>query len=134
MQDVQKMLQTHPTPMNLDAQTLANCIEACFGCASTCTSCADACLAEEMVADLRFCIRQDLDCADICNATGRVLSRQTEPDMKILRAQVEACAAACGSCADECEKHAEMHEHCRLCAESCRRCEESCQKVLQALN
>ncbi len=134
MQDVQTMLQTHPAPMNLDAQTLAECVKACFDCASTCTSCADACLAEEMVADLRFCIRQDLDCADICNATGRVLSRQTEPDMKILRTQVEACAAACKSCGDECEKHAEMHEHCRLCAEACRRCEESCQRVLQVLN
>ena len=133
MQNVQAMLQAHPKPADLDAQTLAACVEACFDCASTCTSCADACLAEEMVADLRFCIRQDLDCADICNATGRILSRQTEPDTKILRAQLEACAAACGSCGDECEKHADMHEHCRLCAQSCRRCEESCRKVLQAL-
>ena len=94
---------------------------------------ADACLAEDMVAELRGCIRTDLDCADICEATGRVVSRQTEPDMGLLRAQLQACVAACRACGDACEQHAGMHEHCRVCAASCRRCEESCNRLLQQL-
>jgi hypothetical protein len=44
--------------------------------------CADACLGEEKVEMLRRCIRLNLDCADVCNATGRMLSRQQEPDLE----------------------------------------------------
>lgn len=112
---------------------LAECTKACFACAQVCSSCADACLAEDMVANLRFCIRNDLDCADICTATGRVLIRQTEPDWAMLRAQLESCKTACATCGAECERHSDMHEHCKLCAQSCRRCEEACESLLSAL-
>lgn len=131
---IQEMLKTHPKPMTIDTQVLAECVDACFECAATCTACADACLAEEMVAELRACIRTDLDCADVCNATGRIMARQTEPDTTLLRAQLEACAAACGVCGSSCEEHKDMHEHCRVCAEACRRCEASCRKVISALS
>ena len=130
----QQMLSTHPSGSDLDMGALTECIDACFECAQSCTACADACLAEDMVADLRHCIRTDLDCADICTTTGRVLSRLTEPDWSLVRAQVEALAQAVRACGDECEEHASMHEHCRVCAESCRRCEESCEQVLQAIS
>ncbi len=56
-------------------------------------------------ADLRKCIRTNLDCADICEATGRVLSRQTEYDAVVTRAILEACAGACRTCGDECQEH-----------------------------
>lgn len=128
--NTQAMLRTHPQPMNPDTDVLTRAVDAAFECAQVCTSCADACLAEGMVAELRYCIRLNLDCADICNTTGRVLSRQTEPDMSLLRAQLEACVWACKSCGDECEKHAQMHEHCRVCSQSCRRCEEACNQLL----
>lgn len=131
---IQEMLTTHPQPTTSNMQALSECIEACFECAATCTSCADACLAEEMVADLRLCIRTDLDCADVCSATGHIVARQTEPNTALLRAQLEACATACKVCGDECEKHAGMHEHCRVCAEACRRCETSCRELLSALS
>lgn len=132
--NTQAMLQTHPQPTNLDAAALTSAIDAAFECAQICTSCADACLAEGMVAELRHCIRLNLDCADVCNTTARVLSRQTEPDMSLLRVQLEACVRACKSCGDECEQHAAMHEHCRVCTESCRRCEETCNQLLLALS
>jgi hypothetical protein len=128
-----EMLDTHPWPGHVDRETLAACIEACFECAQSCTSCADACLSEDGVADLRKCIRLDLDCADICDATGRVLSRQTEYDAPTSKAQVESCREACRTCAEECERHAEMHEHCRICAEACRRCGEACEGLLRAM-
>jgi hypothetical protein len=83
-----------------------------------------------MVVDLRRCIRLNLDCAEICAATGAVLSRQTMPDTSLIRAQLAACAEACRVCAEECERHAEMHEHCRVCAECCRRCEKACRALV----
>ena len=89
-------------------------------------ACADACLGEEEFAPLVRCIRLNLDCDDVCDVTGRLLSWQTEPNWTVLRAQIEACVAACRACAAACERYAEHHEHCQICAASCRRCEEAC--------
>lgn len=131
---VESMLDTYPKDLGgIDKQALAACIEACFECAQTCTACADACLSEDMVAELTKCIRTNLDCADICETTGRILSRHTGYDANITRAVLEACQTACKACADECEQHAQMHEHCRVCAEACRRCERACADLLAAL-
>jgi hypothetical protein len=129
----QPMLQTHPRKSPVNADLLRECIEACFECAQTCTACADACLGEQQVQQLVRCIRLNLDCADVCDATGRMISRQTEPDWSLVRAQLQACAAACKACGDECQSHAGHHEHCRVCAESCRRCEQACTRLLAAL-
>ena len=133
MPNIQDMLSTHPQKSRISMDALTGCIEACFECAQVCSSCADGCLAEDMVKELRYCIRTNLDCADICDATGRMLVRQTEPDWNLIKAQLQACETACKTCGDECEKHAGMHEHCRVCAESCRRCEEACRNILSAL-
>ena len=126
------MLQTHPRQAPMDQAALAACIDACYACAQTCTTCADACLGEENPQRLVRCIRTNLDCGDVCDATGRVLARLTEAGGSLLRAQVEACATACRICAEECEQHAEMHEHCRICAEACRDCEAACRRVAEA--
>ncbi|MBC7289820.1 MAG: four-helix bundle copper-binding protein [Actinotalea sp.] len=127
------MMETYPATINLDRTLLARTVDAAVECAQACTSCADACLSEEMVADLTTCIRTNLDCADICATTARVLSRHTGYDATITRAQLEACIAACRSCGDECEQHAGMHEHCRVCAEACRACQAACQELLAAI-
>lgn len=132
---VSSMLETYPKDLGgIDTQKLAECIEACFECAQTCTACADACLAEDMVAELTQCIRLNLDCADLCETTGRVLSRQTGNNIDVNRAALETCRTACRSCAEECEKHVDMHEHCRVCAEACRRCEIACADLLASLD
>ena len=131
---VSSMLETYPKDLgDIDRQKLAECIEACFECAQTCTACADACLAEDMVAELRQCIRFNLDCADICATTGAVLSRQTGNNVETTRALLEACRTACKTYGDECASHAEMHEHCKICAEACRRCERACAELLASL-
>ena len=131
---VTSMLETYPKDLGgVDKEKLAACIEACFECAQTCTACADACLSEDMVAELTKCIRTNLDCADLCEATGRVLSRHTGYDANITLDVIRACQMACKACADECEKHASMHEHCRICAEACRRCEATCAELVAAL-
>ena len=69
---------------------MLECLRACHDCATSCTICADACLAEEKLEMLRRCIRLNLDCADLCSATGRVLARQTEPDGAILQEEGRA--------------------------------------------
>ena len=127
-----QMLRTTPSDTGYDADALASCIDACFECVQACTACADACLGEEMVAELRRCITVDLNCGDICEATGRVLSRQTSYDPELTRAALTACRDACRRCGEECERHADMHEHCRICAEACRRCEQACDRLLAA--
>jgi hypothetical protein len=128
------MLDTNPNDLGgIDRAALIACIDACVECAQACTACADACLSENMVADLTTCIRTNLDCADVCDATGRVLSRRTGYDANLTRAVLEACAAACKRCGDECGSHAEMHEHCRICAEVCRRCEQACRVLISSL-
>jgi Domain of Unknown Function (DUF326) len=130
---IRDMLNLHPQPTSLDRETLLRCITECFDCAVTCTSCADASLAESDVQDLRRCIRLDLDCADICEATGRIVTRQTEVDLRVVGATLEACAVACRACAEECERHAAHHEHCRVSAEVCRSCEQACDDLLAAI-
>ena len=126
------MLRTSPSETGYETQSLAACIDACTQCSQACTACADACLGEDMVAELRGCITTDLNCADICDATARILSRQTSYDAEVTRAALTACRDACRRCAEECERHADMHEHCRICADACRRCEEACDRLLAA--
>ena len=130
---VQEMIRSHPHVKGDSNDTLLRAVEACYACAQACTACADACLGEEMVADLVRCIRHDLDCADVCAATGAVATRRSGSNETVIRAMLEACATACRVCGDSCSEHAQMHEHCRVCAESCRRCEEACRAALQSL-
>jgi hypothetical protein len=126
------MLRLTPSSIGFGQDELAACIDACLDCLQTCTACADACLGEEDVAALRRCISLNLSCADVCGATGRILSRQFEYDPALSRAMLEACRLACRQCAEECERHAGHHEHCRACAEACRRCKQACDALLAA--
>lgn len=128
------MMDTYPAEINLDRSKLAATIDALIECAEACTACADACLSESSVAELTKCVRTNLDCADVCGTTARVLSRHTGYDANISRTLLEACAMVCKSCGDECASHASMHEHCRVCAEACRACEQACLDLLAAMS
>jgi hypothetical protein len=130
---VREIIERHPRPLSLDHDLLLRCIEECVDCSAACTACADACLGEPDVAELVRCVRLNLDCADICEATGRVLSRQTEPDLAVIRAALEACVVVCRACGDECERHAPHHDHCRVCEETCRSCEQVCRELLASM-
>ena len=134
MTHARQMVETNPSSPVVDAGTLVECIEACFDCAQACSACADACLGEQNPQMLNRCIRLDLDCADVCDATGKILSRQTAFEPVVARATLQACAEACRVCGDECEQHVQHGmEHCRVCAEACRRCEQACNNVLSAI-
>jgi hypothetical protein len=121
-----QMISSHPDVRGNTNDVLIRCIEECYDCAQACIACADACLAEQMVAELRQCIRLNQDCADLCAATGRIASRRTGSNELVLRTMLETCAEACRLCGEECARHADQHEHCAICAESCRRCERAC--------
>ena len=128
-----EMIATHPDVRGNVNQALIEAIEAAYDCAQTCTSCADACLAEDMVAELRQCIRLNLDCADVCGATATLGTRRTGSNEEVIRKMLDACITACRLCGEECRRHAGMHEHCRVCAEACRRCESACQSALRSM-
>jgi hypothetical protein len=131
---VREIISAHPDVKGSVSEPLIACIEACYASAQACTACADACIAEEDFAELRQCVRLDLDCADVCAATGPVASRRAGSNQEVLRAMIETCALACRVCAAECEKHAKQHEHCRICAEECRNCERACSAALQSVH
>ncbi len=84
--------------------------------------------------DMRQCIRVCLDCADVCETTGRLIARPSARDADTLRLQLEACAEACRVCGEECARHgAAGMEHCRVCAEACRACADACEAMAAAL-
>jgi hypothetical protein len=130
----QEIFELHPEPISLDHKALLRCAEECLDCAASCTACADASLSESDLPELVRVIRLCIDCADACDSTGRVVVRQTQPDLGLIRGVVEACAAACLACAEECEQHAAHHEHCRVCAEVCRRCKQACDDVVAGID
>lgn len=129
----QEIISTHPEVRGNTNDVLIRCIEACFDCSQACTSCADACLAEDMVTQLRQCIRLNLDCADVCAATGALASRRTGSNEALLKTMLEACGLACRLCGAECSRHAQMHQHCRVCADACRRCEQACMEAASTI-
>lgn len=131
---VREMISAHPDVEGSISEALIACIEACYACAQTCTACADACVAEEEFSPLRQCVRLNLDCADVCEATGALASRRAGSNQEVLRTMIETCALACRICAEECEKHAEKHEHCLVCAEECRHCEEACVAAIRSVH
>lgn len=126
---VKDVLRDHGDELNVERLTAV--IEQALDCAAHCEACADACL-EEGDADLNRCVRADLDCADICYATSKVVGRAGASGAPWIE-QVEVCAQACANCAAECEKHQDHHEHCRACAEACRRCEQACRDLISTV-
>jgi hypothetical protein len=127
------MMASHPAAHGVGRSSLIACIDACFACAQACQSCADACLAEDMVDELTQCIRDNLDCADLCAVTGKLASRSTGNRESMLLDMLEICSTACQQCAEECERHAEHHEHCRICAKACRDCAAACEDAMESL-
>ncbi len=122
-----EMIESHP--YDLPTKEHGEALQALVECAAHCRACADACLAGEDVADMVRCIRSDLDCAAICEATAEVIA-QPGTSGAPWRKMLEVCIEMCEACADECGSH--DHVHCQECAEACRRCAEACRALLDA--
>jgi hypothetical protein len=112
------MLKTHPAARRDVDEFALRATEACFDCAQACVACANACLAEESLAELRHCIRVNLDCAVVCSAAGVLGIRGTISDETlIMEMMFGLCAEACRRCGDECLRI--FAEFCRCCAKAC---------------
>jgi len=125
------LINAAPQTLTVDAQLIADALDAAAACAVVCTGCASACLSEG--ADMAQCVRDDLDCADLCEVTAKHLARLNRGDKQLTISLLATCIEACVQCAGSCEPHADHHDHCRLCLEACRRCETACQSLLDAL-
>jgi hypothetical protein len=132
MSYVTPIARSHPRPPANIAE-ITRAADACFACVQSCIACSDACLSEKDVERMVACIRLNLDCADVCHATGSLLVRLGRDQPQPLQAQLAACAQACRSCAEECLRHADMHEHCQVCAQVCADCEEACEEVMRVM-
>lgn len=118
----------------LSTETLAAGVDVLQECAEAVTACSAGMLTESDAADLAGAIGRDLDCADVVEATRRVLTRGNGPDSALVSAQLEACLLACERSHESCSRHAEHHVHCRICADATQRCAETCRQLLTALH
>lgn len=130
MSYIRQIFESHPIDPSSNHDVDIECIAACFACSEACNVCADACLAESNLAELVGCIRNNLDCADICLATARVISRLTATNKEMAGSLLRACADACRICGAECSRHGEKMVHCKICAEACQRCAAACESLL----
>ena len=128
-----EMLNAAPQTLTVDAALVAAAIDAASACAVVCTACASACLSEDHPREMAVCVRDDLDCADLCGVTARHLARLNASDKQLTLSLLAACIEACVQCASSCAPHRDEHEHCRLGEEACQRCESACQALLDAL-
>jgi hypothetical protein len=128
------MVEASAIPGDEDSRLLAESTLLAAECARACLACAYACLAEREVDALRRCIRLAMDCADTCEAAGRLLLRANEPDFEVLQHLLDAVTVACRACADECARFSARYEHCRACHEVCARCATACARLREALD
>ena len=92
---IAEMIKSHPQVAGNLNEPLATAVRHAMFCTAICTSCADACLAEEDVAAMRQCIRNNLDCADICDMLFKVATRRTGSNEALIQSALRLCIEAC---------------------------------------
>nr|WP_203689745.1 ferredoxin [Streptomyces sp. SID12488] len=99
-----------------------------FVCAQACTECARACALRASLADPdgpakeALARRKGILCAEVCDATCRLLSEQADLDEAALRVQLEWCSTVCLETAqvfDEYPGGEDAAKACRECAQAC---------------
>lgn len=99
-----------------------------FACAQACTECARACALRASLVDpdggenQEQVRRKGIMCAEVCDATCRVLSEQTQVDEAAIRAQVEWCRQVCLESAQVFDRQPGAEDSaaaCRDCARAC---------------
>lgn len=130
---VREIIERHPRSVSFDRALLVRCIDGASTVPPPARAVPTPASASPRCPSLCGCVGLNLDCADVCDTTGRVVTRQTEPDLRVVRVAIEACIVTRRACADECDRHAAHHDHCRVCAEVCRRCEQACSDLLASI-
>lgn len=109
-------------------QELFRFLEDRFACAQSCTECARACALRASLVDpdgpeeQELVRRKGIMCAEVCDATCRVLSEQNLLDEDGIRVQVEWCRTVCLESAhafDRSPGGEDAAAACRACARAC---------------
>ncbi|MFF4586373.1 ferredoxin [Streptomyces sp. NPDC001388] len=108
-------------------QDLFRFLEDRFACAQECTECARACALRASLVDpdgteqQELVRRKGIMCAEVCDATCRVLSEDNRMDEAGIRVQLEWCRTVCLESAHVFDKAGaeETAEACRACARAC---------------
>ncbi|WP_240803062.1 ferredoxin [Streptomyces sp. A1499] len=116
-------------PQQWDRPEPVRYLEARFACAQACDECVRACARSRPAGGPGHALRLTAACADVCDATFRVLAERGEEDEQRVRVQVEWCRAVCRQCAALCATCPASAG----CAEACRRCERACDDLMKAL-
>ncbi|MEV5518849.1 hypothetical protein AB0L50_39210, partial [Streptomyces flaveolus] len=89
------------TSTTTSQQELFRFLEDRFACAQACTECARACALRASLVDpdgteyQELVRRKGIMCAEVCDATCRVLSEQNQVDETAIRVQLEWCMQVC---------------------------------------
>ncbi|MFK4066380.1 four-helix bundle copper-binding protein [Streptomyces sp. NPDC029674] len=119
----------------LSHQDLVRYLEDRFACAQACDDCVRACTMRQGPAESGDGSRLNTACADVCDATYRLLADQSDrsdpgdQDEQRVRMQVEWCRAVCLQCAALCG----LNPASAGCADACRRCAKACDDFLTTL-
>ncbi|WP_262060522.1 ferredoxin [Streptomyces sp. STR69] len=117
-------------------QELVRFLEDRFACAQACTTCARACVlrvsrTDPDATDHEALVRQKaLWCAEVCDATCRMLAEQNLQDESALRLQAKWCLRVCLECAQLFDERPGAEADAR----ACRDCARACTEFLARLN
>lgn len=107
------------------------CAKACAECQLVCDDCARHCAGalHEGKKEHYATLQATEDCATICAAASRIVSRGGPSSARICM----VCAEVCASCAKECERFPD-DKHMAACAVECRACEKACASMVKSLS
>ncbi|MGP4083810.1 ferredoxin [Streptomyces sp. KR55] len=114
--------------MTTSQQELFRFLEDRFACAQACTECARVCALRVSLVDpdgteeQELVRRQGIMCAEVCDATCRVLAEQNLVEEAGIRTQLEWCRAQCLESArvfDGRPGAEDASAACRACARAC---------------
>ncbi|MGW3131924.1 ferredoxin [Streptomyces sp. NPDC001123] len=118
-------------------QDLYRFLEDRFACAQACTECARMCALRAGVLDPGGAADAEADrlrrtgimCAEVCDATCRALTEETDRDADGLRVQLEWCRTVCLDCA----RAFDARPGAEPSAAACRACAAACTDFIAAL-
>jgi hypothetical protein len=125
-----------PAVTSTTQQELFRFLEDRFACAQACTECARTCALRASLVDpdgteeQELVRRKGIMCAEVCDATCRVLSEQNRLDEAGIRIQVEWCRTVCLECAHAFDRQPDAEDG----AKAGRACAQACTDFLATLN
>lgn len=131
MLQIRELFDSIAMDTDIDGDRWSTAITALGGCQEAVTACASAMLA--LGDGMGNAVLRDLDCADVVQATARVLNRATDMDHSLLSAQLNACLLACERSHELCSAHAEHHSHCLMCSKATKECMNACRELMATI-